>query len=50
MAIFDTTATLTDCVFEGSVETALLFESSSASGEHQLEVRDRVVSNHLLRS
>lgn len=38
LAIFDTSATITDCAFEGSVGTALLFESSSASGEHKISV------------
>ncbi|CAM9484228.1 unnamed protein product [Ectocarpus sp. 8 AP-2014] len=36
VAIFDTSATITDCTFEGSVGTAVLFSSSSDSGEHQL--------------
>ena len=40
LAIFDTTAELTDCTFEGSVGTAILFESSSADGEHKLDVSD----------
>ncbi|CAM9458338.1 unnamed protein product [Ectocarpus sp. 8 AP-2014] len=36
VAIFDTSATITDCTFESSVGTAVLFSSSSDSGEHQL--------------
>ena len=38
LAIFDTTAMLTNCVFEGGGGAAVLFESSSAGGEHKLNV------------
>ncbi|CAN0357500.1 unnamed protein product [Ectocarpus sp. 12 AP-2014] len=44
VAIFDTSATITDCIFESSVGTAVLFSSSSDSGEHQL-VMDYVQFN-----
>eukprot|EP00752_Nemacystus_decipiens_P011910 g10561.t1 len=38
LAVFDTTAELTACTFEASVGTAILFESSSADGEHKLDM------------
>lgn len=38
VAVFDTTAEIVDCVFEGSQGTAVLFESSSAVGQHKLDV------------
>eukprot|EP00752_Nemacystus_decipiens_P011906 g10557.t1 len=38
LAVFDTTAELTTCTFEASVGTAILFESSSADGEHKLDM------------
>lgn len=44
LAIFDTSATLRDCIFESSAGTAILFESSSADGDHKLDVSDRLVS------
>ncbi|CAN0394131.1 unnamed protein product [Pylaiella littoralis] len=40
LAIFDTSATLLDCKFEESVGTAVFFESSSAAGEHRLEMEN----------
>lgn len=38
VAIFDTSADITDCTFESSQGTAVLFESSSADGDHLLSV------------
>eukprot|EP00752_Nemacystus_decipiens_P002934 g2729.t1 len=38
VAVFDTTARISGCVFEGSVGTAVLFESSSAEGMHKIEM------------
>ncbi|CAM9804479.1 unnamed protein product [Scytosiphon promiscuus] len=38
LAIFDTSATIESCVFQNSVGTALLFESSSATGDHKLSM------------
>lgn len=38
VAVFDTTAVITDCLFEGNHGTAVLFESSSADGIHKIEV------------
>ncbi|CAN0394289.1 unnamed protein product [Pylaiella littoralis] len=45
LAIFDTSATLLDCKFEESVGTAVFFESSSAAGEHRLDM-DNVEFNY----
>ncbi|CAM9338592.1 unnamed protein product, partial [Ectocarpus fasciculatus] len=44
VAIFNTQASITECTFEHSVGTAVLFSSSSESGEHQL-VMDYVQFN-----
>eukprot|EP00903_Cladosiphon_okamuranus_P014004 g13023.t1 len=38
LAIFDTSAVLTDCVFEASRGTAVLFTSTSEDGDHKLEM------------
>lgn len=38
VAVFDTTAVISGCVFEGGQGTAVLFESSSADGMHKIEV------------
>ena len=40
LAIFDTTAQLTDCSFDAGTGSAILFESSSADGDHKLDVSD----------
>lgn len=39
LAIFDTSATIIDAEFGGNAGTAVLFQSSSDSGDHQLKVR-----------
>ncbi|CAM9181705.1 unnamed protein product [Hapterophycus canaliculatus] len=39
LAIFDTSAEIKSCVFQNSVGTALLFESSSADGDHKLSLK-----------
>ena len=38
IAIFDTSTTIHDCFFESSQGTAVLFQSSSASGDHEISV------------
>lgn len=39
LAIFNTETTISDTIIEGSQGTGVMFESSSATGEHQLKVR-----------
>lgn len=38
LAIFDTSASVEDCLFESSAGTAVLFQSSDASGSHKFNV------------
>lgn len=47
IAIFDTSATIHDCLFEDSQGTAVLFQSSSASGDHNMSVSQPRPHRHL---
>lgn len=40
LAIFDTSATITECTFEKGQGTAVLFESSSPNGSHTISVSE----------
>lgn len=42
VAVFDATVVISDCFFQASQGTAVLFESSSAEGTHKLDVSARV--------
>lgn len=43
VAVFDTSAIVTDCRFDRSQGTAVLFESSSPRGDHTISVSEAVL-------